>query len=253
MFRRGLRVILVVSVDAKSFCLEVVKAFGVGWLVQILGCFTLLPGSRSSTDLFAFRRFHLQQMNHSKFDQASVLEAFTSALSLNDLSFIELLESSAFQKAASLDKSFFRALPVELRWKLLFGIWNTLLDYSFSGVCKWDPDQQMIPFLPVADRVSLEQFLQALCCADFCVSRISWSEEFSRDISAVEERACDSAFRSVAAAEFVDSQIEVGLSLCLACDFTAESMTSDSPKRGLIRRGLAWVTSAFLDKTPSVS
>jgi hypothetical protein len=220
--------------------------------VQILDYLRLLSASQLLTGFFDLHYFNLQQMNHLNIDPALVLEVFSSALSLDDLSFIDLLESSDFQQAASLDKSFYKTLPLELRWKLLFGIWNTLLDYSFPSMSEWAPDQRVIPFLPVADRVSLEQLLQAFCCAEFCSSRISWSEEFSRDTSAAEEEACDSAFSSVAGVEFVDSQIQVGLSLYLACDFTNESTTFDSSKSGLIRRGLAWMLSVFSDKPPSL-
>jgi len=183
---------------------------------------------------------------------ASVPE-FISVLRSDDFSFIEVLESSAFQRAVSMDQSFYKVLPIDLRWKLLYGIWSVLLDFSQPDLDEWAPGQQAISFLPASFSMSLEQLLQALCCADFRISRISWSEEFGRDLSDLEDQACDCSFDSVEAIDFVNSLVESGLSLLLACDFATESMSAGPRKTGVVRRFFLWVRSVLSDKPPALS
>ena len=70
---------------------------------------------------------------------------FQRLLEQPDLSFVDAIESKAFQSMLTEDFAFYAALDEDSQWRLLYGLWVVLLDFAedrpkqFKHVFRWPP------------------------------------------------------------------------------------------------------------------
>ena len=147
------------------------------------------------------------------------ISEFESLLQQSDLAFVEAIETEAFQSMVEHDFSFYTALDEGLRWRLLYGLWVVLLDFSEDPDSPWKPSKVTIPGLPTS--LCLADVLQALVVADFDVNAINWWEEPGFD-PAIDEQVYSSSLYSQGCRQLVEEQIEAGLRRLCACEFSPE-------------------------------
>ena len=168
------------------------------------------------------------------------ISEFESLLQQSDLAFVEAIETEAFQSMLEHDFSFYIALDEGLRWRLLYGLWVVLLDFSEDPDSPWKPSKVTIPGLPTS--LCLADLLQALVVADFEVNAINWWEEPCFD-PAIDEQVYSSSLHSQGCRQLVEHQIEAGLRRVLACDFSSEPAAAVERRPGLFMR----ILSALID------
>ena len=178
-----------------------------------------------------------------------IVNEFQRLLEQPDLSFVDAIESKAFQSMLTEDFAFYAALDEDSQWRLLYGLWVVLLDFAEDPGSAWQPSKVIVPGLPSS--LSLQDVLQALVIADFDSGRIDWSDELGCGPEA-DHPLYGLALHSEACRELVEHQIEAGLKRVLACDFSPLPAPVVDRKPGLFRKALAALVSLFDDRMPQL-
>ena len=147
---------------------------------------------------------------------------------------VSAVESQDMLNLYSQDPVFCRLLSVEDRWRLLYGLAISLLDYSEV----LDLTVITLPFPGELQSLSLWQICDALTCADFRLDWLDWVEEHqSSQLSIAQLEACDAVLRCNETQEMLQQLIEQALGFISGCDDYL--LTADErplPRAGLMRR-----------------
>ena len=102
------------------------------------------------------------------------------------------------------DPTFVAALPMRLRWQLLYGLHITLLDYTSASFSPLELQSQNL-LLPVRQlTMSLHQLVEAVAIAEFALDQIAWAEELDVELTEQELVACDQVLVSPEAEALLD-------------------------------------------------
>ena len=179
-----------------------------------------------------------------------LVDDFKLLLQRPDVSFVDAIESEEFQSMLMRNFDFYAALDGWMQWRLLYGLWAVLLDFSGDPEGSWQPSKVTVPGLPSS--LSLQDVLQALVVADFEVRQIDWSDESGCDPDA-DYDLYDQALHSEECRQLVQFQIEAGLRRVLSCDFSRPpAQVVVERKAGLLRKVLSALVTLLGDRMPAL-
>ena len=116
------------------------------------------------------------------------------------------------------DPTFVAALPMRVRWQLLYGLHITLLDYTSASFSPLELQGQHLQ-LPVRQlTMSLHQLVEAVAIAEFDLDQIAWAEELDVELTEQELAACDQALVAAESQILLNQLLERGLTFIARCD-----------------------------------
>lgn len=144
---------------------------------------------------------------------SQLLKSFYSTLQDNP---VEAAESDELQQLIQLDRYFYHQLAAEDRWRLLFGLTISLLDFS-DGI---DLNTHFLPLPGGFPSLSLWQLCDSLVCVDFQLDDLDWADEMDlkHPLTIAELDACAAVLSAPETLERLDSLIAEGLSFIETCD-----------------------------------
>lgn len=160
------------------------------------------------------------------------LTSFCSTLQDNP---VEAAESDELQQLIQLDRFFYHQLAAEDRWRLLFGLTISLLDFS-DGI---DLNTHFLPLPGGFPSLSLWQLCDSLVCVDFQLDSLDWAEELDlkHPLTIAELDTCAAVLSAPETLERLDSLIAEGLSLIETCDeFPLKPSESAVRPQGWLRK-----------------
>ena len=120
------------------------------------------------------------------------------------------------------DPTFVAALPMRVRWQLLYGLHITLLDYTSASFSPLELQSQHLQ-LPVRQlTMSLHQLVEAVAIAEFALDQIAWAEELDVELTEQELAACDQALVAPEAEALLDQVVARALSFLDGCDLSED-------------------------------
>jgi len=120
------------------------------------------------------------------------------------------------------DPTFVAALPIRVRWQLLYGLHITLLDYTSASFSPLELQSQHLQ-LPVRQlTMSLHQLVEAVAIAEFALDQIAWAEELDVELTEQELAACDQVLVAPEAEALLDQAVARGLSFLDGCDISED-------------------------------
>lgn len=132
------------------------------------------------------------------------------------------IEQPLLQKIHQQDPLFFTALSLCQRWKLLFGLYITLLDYTSARVSPLGLEAEFLR-LPVRQlTIPLVQLMNALMITGFELDQVSWTEELDLELSEQEEAACDQVLMAPETEALLHQLLTRGLAFLANCDLSEE-------------------------------
>ena len=116
------------------------------------------------------------------------------------------------------DPTFVAALPMRVRWQLLYGLHITLLDYTSASFSPLELQSQhlQLPFRQLT--MSLHQLVEAVAIAEFDLDQIAWAEELDVELTEQELAACDQALVAAESQILLNQLLERGLTFIARCD-----------------------------------
>lgn len=160
------------------------------------------------------------------------LASFREALESNP---VEAVESCALQELMQNDPLFYTRLAADDRWRLLFGLGISLLDFS-DGI---DLNAHFLPLPGGLPSLSLWQISDSLVCVDFQLDGLDWSEELEvqSPLTIAQLDSCAALLSAPETLERLDSLIAEGLLFIETCDeFPLEPSECPGRPQGLLRR-----------------
>jgi hypothetical protein len=147
------------------------------------------------------------------FSTVKPLTAFCETLQNNP---VEAVESSALRELMQVDRFFYKRLAADERWRLLFGIGISLLDFS-DGI---DLNAHLLPLPGGLPSLSLWQICDSLVCVDFQLDGLDWSEELEMQspLTIAQLDACAALLSTPETMDRLDSLIAEGLSFIETSD-----------------------------------
>jgi hypothetical protein len=116
------------------------------------------------------------------------------------------------------DPTFVAALPMRVRWQLLYGLHITLLDYTSASFSPLELQSQHLQ-LPVRQlTMSLHQLVEAVAIAEFALDQIAWAEELDVELTEKALAACDQALVAAESQVLLNLVLERGLTFLARCD-----------------------------------
>ena len=120
------------------------------------------------------------------------------------------------------DPAFVSALPMRVRWQLLYGLHITLLDYTSASFSPLELQSQHLQ-LPVRQlTMSLHQLVEAVAIAEFDLDQIAWAEELDLELTEQELAACDQALVAAETEALLDQVVTRGLRFLDGCDLSED-------------------------------
>jgi hypothetical protein len=120
------------------------------------------------------------------------------------------------------DPAFVAALPMRVRWQLLYGLHITLLDYTSASFSQLKLQSQHL-LLPVRQlTMSLHALVEAVAIAEFALDQIAWAEELDLELTEQELAACDQVLLATESQVLLDQVLERGLSFLDGCDLSED-------------------------------
>jgi hypothetical protein len=129
---------------------------------------------------------------------------------------VRAVESQAFKTALHINPQFYREWPLQERWRLLYGLDTSLLDYS--GVLDLSAVNLILPF-KYGD-ISYRHLAQALQEVDFELDLLDWDEELRgvQTMTTHQLGGCHEALRSDQASATVNELIDCGIAFISRSD-----------------------------------
>jgi hypothetical protein len=132
------------------------------------------------------------------------------------------VEQPLLQKIHQQDPLFSTALSLRQRWKLLFGLYITLLDYTSARFSPLGLEAEYLR-LPVRQlTIPLVQLMNALVIAEFELDQVTWTEELDLQLSEQEEAACDQVLTTPESTGLLHELLSRGLAFLASCDLSEE-------------------------------
>lgn len=148
---------------------------------------------------------------------------------------VEAVESSALQELLQVDRFFYKRLAADDRWRLLFGLGISLLDFA-DGI---DLNAHFLPLPGDLPSLGLWQICDSLVCVDFQLDDLDWSEELDvqRPLTIAQLDACTAMLSAPETIEYLDSLIAEGLSFIESCDeYPLKPSESSTRPQGWLQR-----------------
>jgi hypothetical protein len=147
------------------------------------------------------------------FSTVDPLTSFSEVLQSNP---VEAVESSALLELIQADRLFYKRFAADDRWRLLFGLGISLLDFS-DGI---DLDAHYLPLPGGLPSLSLWQICDSLVCVDFQLDGLDWAEELQliQPLSNALLDACTATLSAPETIERLDNLIREGLIFIDNCD-----------------------------------
>ena len=144
---------------------------------------------------------------------------------------IEAVETSLFQEVCCANPAFFMDWSMEQRWRLLYALDISLLDYR--GALPLD-----LVYLETPEslgKISWRQVCQTLFCDDFILEDYNWSDELEppRPLTAAETKACEGLLTSLQCSNRLNQLLEQAITFILkAEDYFPEYEVREASTKG---------------------
>jgi hypothetical protein len=147
----------------------------------------------------------------------------------------EAVESPALLELYHCEPAFYRQIDAPDRWRLLFGLAISLLDYGNA----LELDNHFLALPGNLPSLSLWQICDGLVCIDFQLDGLDWSEELqlSKPLSLAQVEACDAVLISPETQDELNTLIAEALHFIEGCDdFLAPALDQVPQRLGWLQR-----------------
>jgi hypothetical protein len=147
----------------------------------------------------------------------------------------EAVESPVLLELYRCDPEFYQQLDAPDRWRLLFGLAISLLDYAD----RLDLEAHLMALPGDLPSLSLWQICDGLICIDFQLDGLDWSEELqlTAPLSLAQVEACDAVLSSLETQEKLNTLIAEALRFIEGCDdFPAPALGQIPRRQGWLQR-----------------
>lgn len=147
---------------------------------------------------------------------------------------VEAVESAELLELYHFNPTFYEELPAPDRWRLLFGLAISLLDYSNS----LNLETHFLPLPGNLEALSLWQVCDALVCIDFQLDGLDWAEELQSPLplSIAQLEACEATLSAPETMDQLNRLISEALVFMDDCDDYPLTVTEATHSN----QGLLW-------------
>lgn len=126
------------------------------------------------------------------------------------------VESPELQQLIQNDRTFYKQLPADDRWRLVYGLTISLLDFA-DGI---DLNAHLLTLPGGLPSLTLWQICDSLVCADFQLDGLDWAEELqlAESLSNAQLDACTATLSAPETIERLDNLIREGMIFIENCD-----------------------------------
>jgi hypothetical protein len=144
---------------------------------------------------------------------------------------VKAVETPHFQEICCANPAFFLDWPMEQRWRLLYALDISLLDYR--GALPLDLVWMETP--ESLGKISWRQVCQTLFCDDFILEDYNWSDELEtpRPLTAAETQACEGLLKGVQCSNSLNQLLEQAITFVVkAEDYFLENNDREASTEG---------------------